>query len=321
MLSVAILTFIASFLLIIACVFIATTVKESPAAQLRLRLRSMARETRGKSALPEDLRLDIIREIPPFERFISHIPFLRNTEKLLDQAGLKISPSRFLFMVAAISLACFIAIFILRGNYILALVVAVAALIAPYIYLYYRKSQRADKFTEQLPDTLTTIARSLRAGHSLNSAVELIGQEMPDPTSEFFKTAYEQQKLGLPVTDSLTNIAERVESLDFRFFITVVTINNEVGGNLAEVLDKLAATIRDRLKIRRQVRVYTAQGRLSGYLLAALPIITFIVFSFIMPGYEDALIKSKQGQIILAAAFAAQIIGFLFIRKIINIRI
>lgn len=321
MLSVVILTFIASLLLIISCVFIATAAKESPTAQLKRRLRRMAREPHGKSTLPEDLRLEIIKEIPPFERFLSHIPFLRNTERLLDHAGLKISPGRFLPMTVAISLACFIATILLRKNYILAIVVAVVVLIAPYIYLYYLKSQRVDKFTEQLPDTLTMIARSLRAGHSLSSAVELIGQEMPDPTAEFFKTAYEQQKLGLRVTDALANMTERIESLDLRFFITVVTVNSEVGGNLAEVLDKLAETIRERLKIRRQVRVYTAQGRLSGYLLAVLPIITFIIFSFMMPGYEDVLIKEKKGQIVLGVAAAAQIIGFLFIRKIIKIRI
>lgn len=321
MLPVVILTFIAAFLLVVTCVFIVLEAKESPTAQLKRRLRRMAREAHGESPLPEDLRLEIIKEIPPFERFLGSIPFLRNLDRLLDHAGLKVTPTRFLLSTFAVTLACFILTIILRKNYILAFVVAGVVLAFPYAYLFYLKSQRADRFTEQLPDTLTMISRSLRAGHSLTSAVELVGQEMPEPTSEFFRTAYDQQKLGLRVIDALANMSDRIESLDLRFFLTVVSIHSDVGGNLAEVLDKLAETIRERLKIRRQVRVYTAQGRLSGYLLAILPIVTFIIFSFMMPGYEDVLIKERKGHFILALAAAGQLIGFLFIRKIINIRI
>ena len=144
---------------------------------------------------------------------------------------------------------------------------------------------------------------------------------MPEPSGGLFKTAFEHQKLGLPVADTLANMTLRMECLDLRFFVVVISINSEVGGNLAEILDKLAETIRERLKIRRQVQVYTAQGRMSGYLLAALPIVTFIVLNFMMPGYEDVLTKEKPGQYILAVAAVMQIIGFLVIRKIINIRI
>jgi tight adherence protein B len=199
--------------------------------------------------------------------------------------------------------------------------IALILLAAPFVYLDVLKRRRIDKFTEQLPDVLTMIGRSLRAGHSLNSAIELAGKEMPEPAGGLFKTAFEQQKLGLPAADTLANMTLRMESLDLRFFVVVVSINSEVGGNLAEILDKLADTIRERLKIRRQVRVYTAQGRMSGYLLAALPIVTFIVLNFLLPGYEDVLIKEKGGQKVLMVAALMQITGFFIIRKIINIRI
>lgn len=320
MYTIVILTFVAVFLVIAAVSLGFTAAKESPSAELKRRLRRMARDKK-LHPLPDDLRLEIIKETPPFEALISQIPFLRNIDKWLDQAGLKITPARFLLMTLAVSVAGYAMAFLLRRNHLLSLVVALILLAVPFIVLGVLKRQREDKFTEQLPDVLTTISRSLRAGHSLNSSIELIGNEVPEPAGGLFKTAFEQQKLGLPVTDTLTNMTLRMESLDLRFFVVVVTINTEVGGNLSEILDKLAETIRERLKIRRQVKVYTAQGRMSGYLLAMLPIVTFLFFNFMMPGYEDVLTKEKPGQYFLMGAVVMQIIGFLFIRKIINIRI
>ena len=272
--------------------------------------------------MPDGLRGEIIKEIPRVERFLARVPLLRNIDKLLDQAGVKTTSLKFLLMTIAATLAGFVLGYSLRRDYMLGLIVAACVLVAPFIYLNIMKGKRAEKFTEQLPDALTMISRSLRAGHSITSAIELVGQEMAAPLGELFKTAFDQQNLGLRVTDTLANMTERINSIDLRFFVTVITINTEVGGNLAEILDRLAETIRQRLTIRRQVRVYTAQGRMSGYLLAALPIVAFVMMHFVMiPGYEDPLIKEQQGRYILMAAAVSQFIGFLVIRKIINIRI
>jgi tight adherence protein B len=189
------------------------------------------------------------------------------------------------------------------------------------VLLKQLKKRREDKFTEQLPDVMSMLSRSLRAGHAMNTAIELVGTEITDPAGELFRIAFEQQKLGLRIIDTLSNMTQRIESLDLRFFITAVSIQSDVGGNLAEVLDKLADIIRERLKIRRQVRVITAQGRMSGYVLSALPIIVFFAMNILNPGYEDPLFKDKIGQYMLISAVVLQIIGFLVIRKIINIRI
>lgn len=320
MYTVVILTFIAVFLVAYALSLGFTAAKESPTAELKRRLRLMSRDKRWQT-LPDDLRTEILKETPPFEQFISRIPVIRNLDKLLDQAGRKITPARFLLLTLTLGVVGFTISFVIRRDYLLAILVELVLLTIPFLYLVFLRRQRIDKFTEQLPDVLTMIARSLRAGHSLNSAIELVGNEMPEPSKELFKTAFEQQKLGLPVTDTLANMTLRMESLDLRFFVVVISINAEVGGNLSEILDKLAETIRERLKIRRQVQVYTAQGRMSGYLLAVLPIFTFIMLNFLMPGYEDVLTKEKPGQYILALAALMQIVGFLVIRKIINIRI
>ena len=320
MLTVVILTFIAIFLILAALYFAFITVKESPKTELKRRLRLMERDKNLK-ALPDDLRLEIVKETPPFERFIAYIPCVRDTERWLDQAGLKLSPQRFIILTALLAAAGFFLTLLLRRNLLLSFAVTAIILLLPIPYLIYLKNRRLEKFTEQLPDVLSMVARSLRAGHALSSSLELVGNEMHEPSGSLFRTAFEQQKLGLPVADTLMNMTERIDSIDLRFFVMVVTINSEVGGNLAETFDKLAETIRERLRIRRQVRVYTAQGRLSGYLLAVLPIAAFIMISLMIPGYEDVLTKEKTGQYLLMLAVFMQVVGFLVIRKIINIRI
>lgn len=320
MIVAVILTFISVFLLVSAIFLSIQAAKDSPKAALRRRLRRMAISADG-NALPDDVRSEIIRETPPLDRLLARVPFFDKIEKLLDQAGLKITLTIFLLFSLMLLVAGSLAMYYVTKNIWLGLLGAVAVGIFIMIFLEFKKYKRFDRFTEQLPDALAMISRSLRAGHSMVSAIELVGQETEEPICELFKTAYEQQKLGLRITDTLTNMTDRIESIDLRFFVTAVQINMDVGGNLAEILDKLGETIRERLKIRRQVRVYTAQGRLSGYVLAALPIITFFLFQALMPGYEDVLLKEKTGNYILAAAFVGQLIGFFIIRKIVNIRI
>lgn len=319
MLPIVILTFLAVFLATFSIYLAFTEAKDSPRAFLKRRLRRLIGA--GEGILPEELKTDLLKETTAMDRFVAGVPMLRKLEKQIDQAGLKISPIRFLLIPAILLVISLLVGFIVRKIILVMIILAVILPVIPFAYLAYRKRKRVQQFTEQLPDALTMLARSLRAGHSLTGAVELVGNETSDPLGELFKTAYEQQKLGLRVTDSMQSMTERIESIDLRFLVTALSINAEVGGNLAEILDKLAETIRERLRIRRQVRVYTAQGRMSGYILAALPIVTFILFNIMMPGYENVMIQTKVGNYVLAFAAFMQIVGFLFIRKIINIRI
>jgi tight adherence protein B len=325
---VIIISFIAVFLIVLAIYLGTSEVKHSPKVELRRRLRRMARESKG-AGIPEDVRADIIKETPPLERFIGKIPFLKNLDRKLDYAGLKMTvASYFLIIVGAVFLGSLLGFLIsMRWQFGLLVTILVSILFAavfgilPFVYLEILKRRRIEKFTELFPDALTMISRSLRAGHSFTSAIELIGNEISEPVGGLFKTAYDQQLLGLRMIDALNSMNERIDSIDLRFFTTAVGINSEVGGNLAEILDKLAATIRERLRIRRQVRVYTAQARMSGYVLAALPIITFFLFNVVHPGYEEPMLKEAFGIYILIGAGVMQTIGFLIIRKIINIRI
>jgi tight adherence protein B len=165
------------------------------------------------------------------------------------------------------------------------------------------------------------MSRSLKAGHSLAMAIQVVGNEMPNPISGLFKSVYEEQMYGLSVRDALSHMINRMDTTDLRFFVTAVNIYREIGGNLSEILENLAKTIRERLKIRRQVRVYTAQARFSGYTLVVLPIAAAIMLYFISPNYLGEFIKEKQGRVLIATAVILQIIGGLVIKKIINIKI
>lgn len=313
-------TFVSVFLLVSAIVLAYVRAQESPKAVLKRRLRMMAKSG-PNDIISEDLRSEIIKETPQFERLVTMLRSGRALQRLLDRAGASIDLTMFILVVILLPAASFCGIYLFTHRLIFAVCIALVAVMAPFLFLYSKKSRRQNKFTEQLPDALSMIARSLRAGHSLTGAIELVAQETEDPLRDLFKTSYEQQKLGLRITDSLASMVDRIESIDLRFFVASIELNNDIGGNLSEILDKLAGTIRERLKIKRQVQVITAQGRLSGYILAALPFATFFMFNIMMPGYEDALFKEKLGVKLLIGALCAQLCGFLWIKKIISIKV
>ncbi|WP_224962132.1 type II secretion system F family protein [Geomonas subterranea] len=320
LLPIVIVAFIAAFLFFVALYLGVDTVRRSPKYELKRRLQRLAKD-QSAQGMPEELRAEIIREIPPLDKVLGTLPLTRDLDKKLDHAGLKITTTRFVGVTGGVTLAGFVVILLVAKSFWIALVAAVLVSLAPFAFLSVKIKQRLEKFTEEFPDALTMIARSLRAGHSFTSAIQLVGDEIPDPVGELFKTAYEQQLLGLRITESLSNLNERIESLDLRFFTTAIAINNDVGGNLSEILENLAKTIRERLKIRRQVRVYTAQGRMTGYVLGVLPVFTFVMFNILNPKYESILYKETTGIYVLTLAVILQVIGFLVIRKIIKIRI
>jgi tight adherence protein B len=320
-LQIVILAFFAVSVAIMAISFWLIAMRESPAAELKRRLRQMSRESKYES-MPEGLRVELLKETPRFEKIISRIPFLKHLDKFIDQCGFKVRPDIFLLIMLLIEAGSFSVTFVFKRSFLFAAFVAAGVFLGACVYIMNARQRRMDLFTEQLPDALTMIGRSLRAGHSLTSAIELVGNETREPLGGLFKTAFEQQKLGLWIPHALAAMLPRVNSLDLRFFVTAVAVHAETGGNLGEILDKLAATIRERLVLRRQVRVYSAQGRLSGYILVILPVVAFFGLQYVMmPGYEDVFLNETKGHYILAYALVSQFIGYLIIRNIIHIRI
>ncbi len=196
----------------------------------------------------------------------------------------------------------------------------IAALI-PYFILRHRRTQRLDRFEEGLPEAIDLLSRAIRAGHPLSSGVGMVGDEAPEPVASEFRTLFEEQRFGIPIDEALMGMVDRVQLIDVRIFTTAVLVQREVGGNLAELLDSIARTMRERFTIRRQLRVYTAQGRLSGYVLAVMPFIVGTGLWILDPDYMGALLFTYLGRLMLGIAFTMWIFGFFWIRKIVNIEI
>ncbi len=191
----------------------------------------------------------------------------------------------------------------------------------PYMYLLNRRQARLKKFQEQLPDALDMAARSLRAGHSFTSALQVVSQEMQEPIAKVFRLAYDEQGYGIPIPEALNHMTRSVNSVDLRFFITAVNVQRETGGNLAEILEKLGMTIRERFKVLEAAQGIYRAGEAFGIYLAVLPLALLAVLSVLNPKYIKVLFTTRAGIIMMVVAFALQVVGLFVIRKIIQIKI
>jgi tight adherence protein B len=201
------------------------------------------------------------------------------------------------------------------------LAVAPLGLALPVLFLIQRRSSRLRAFEEQFPDALDLISRAIRAGHAFQTAVGMAADELRAPAGVEFKKVFEQQNFGLPVREALEGLAERVPLLDVKFFITAVGIQRDTGGNLAEILNNLSAVVRERFKIMRQVRVHTAHGRITGFVLLALPAFLAVALSFLNPEHMKPLFQEQVGHMLLWATIVMQMIGFIWIRQVIKIEV
>ncbi len=191
----------------------------------------------------------------------------------------------------------------------------------PYSYASYRRNKRFEQFEELFPEAIDTLARAVRAGHAFTTALEMISNEVSEPVCGEFRKLYEEQKFGMPVRDALFNLTDRMPLVDVKFFVTAVMLQRETGGNLAEILDNLSYVIRERFKIQRQVRVYTAQGRLTMALLMGMSPIIITVMLVLNPGFIRPLFSDPIGHTLLVAGITLQTIGYFVIRKIIKIQV
>jgi tight adherence protein B len=319
MLAVMFLTFAAVFLLIIALWFFFRVVQQSPSSNLKHRLRRMSGDEEDNH--PKEVTRNILRKESAMEQVLHRLPLQGPIGRLLEHSGTSMSPTAFTSLNIGSFVAVFLLMMIFKGNVLFALASGTVAALIPSSYLNFKRTKRRSKFEEQIPDALLMISRSLQSGHSLTGAIELVGQMMPEPAGRLFQMTYEQQKLGMRISDALESMPDRIESLDLRFFVTIVKMNNEIGGGLSETLEKLAETVRARVKIRRQIQVYTAEGKISGYILSGLPFAVFGLIYMLSPDYLEPFFTNESCRFILYGVLAAQAVGFLFIRNIVNIRI
>ncbi|HTV53757.1 MAG TPA: type II secretion system F family protein, partial [Terriglobia bacterium] len=205
--------------------------------------------------------------------------------------------------------------------FVLAVVLGFIGGLAPFGYLYLQRDTRFHRLDSLLPETIDLMSRALQAGHGVTAAIEMASLEIAEPLASEFRTTFEEQNLGLPLREAMLNLAERVPLDDVRFLVTAILVQKETGGNLAEILDKTAALLRDRMRLKGQLRIYTAQGRLSGWFLCLLPFILFFLINMVNPRYEKTLWTDPLGRHLVYAGLVMMAIGIYVIRKIVEIKV
>ena len=242
-------------------------------------------------------------------------------ERWLEQTGVAISLSGLLVASLLGALLLGFLANALVGHALATGAGALIGLVIPPALLRGRRATRLGKFEEHFPEALDLLSRAVRAGHAFSAGLKMIADELDDPVGPEFRKTFDEQNFGLPLKDALEHLANRVPSLDVRFFVTAVLIQHDTGGNLAEILDNLAEVVRERFKIRRQVRVHTAHGRMTGYVMLALPAFLTVALSFINPDHVNLLFRDSMGQMMLGCAIVLQTVGYLWIRQVVKIEV
>ena len=267
------------------------------------------------------LRDEVLSEIPALDNLLRRSERVSNLQIFLSQADLTMRAGNLLLLSLATAVATGIVLRLVSGSMAFALVGVLVGALMPYSYTSFRRSRRFQKFEELFPQAIDTLARAVRAGHALTTALELISSEVSEPVSSEFRKLFEEQKFGLPMRDALINLTERMPLVDVKFFVTAVMLQRETGGNLAEILDNLSYVIRERFKIQRQVRVFTAQGRLTMILLMLLPPIIVTTMLIMNPGFIRPLFTDPIGHTLIVGGITLQTIGYFVIRRIIQIQV
>jgi tight adherence protein B len=267
----------------------------------------------------------IVREvtfstIPTLDKFLRSNRFAVGLQLLIEQCDLQWTVGRVVF--GALVLIC---VGTLLGNWwigpgLLSWGLGLALGAAPYLFLLQKRKLRLRRFSELLPEAIDLMSRGLRAGQALSAAVESVAEESEDPLRSEFRRASDEQSFGLPFREAMINLSRRVPVSDLQFLVTAILVQKETGGNLAQILDKTSHVIRERVRVAGQIRIRTAQGRLTGGILCALPFVIFLGMNILHPGYEKVLFENPQGQKLMAYAAGMMVIGILLIRRIVNVK-
>ena len=292
----------------------------------RKRLQQRLSEALLHSAHSEDIevllaRNELMSEIPWLNRSLIELQAALQLKRMLDQADLHITPSRLLMFSGMAGILGALAVSVVSPSILFIVGGGLVAAAAPFLHVWWRRKKRFDQFLEHLPDALDLMSRGLSAGHAFSEALHMVSAEMPDPIASEFRKTYEEQNLGLSLKLALENLTERIPLLDLKMCVTAVLIQRETGGNLAEILEKVAYTIRERFRIMGDLKTLTTSSRLSAWLLCGLPIFVALAVTVMNPDYMAILWKDQRGHYMIGAAIVMQITGMLIVRKILDIKI
>lgn len=319
---ISFLVFLFALFLVLGAYLLATHSTDAKRARLQQRLAAALMH----SAHTEDVevvlaRNELMSEIPALNRALVSVQAALHLKKLLDQADLHITPSRLVMFSGMAGMLAAMASSVVSESILLMVGAGLLAAALPFVHVWWKRKKRFDRFLEHLPDALDLMSRALSAGHAFSEAMHMVSEEMPEPIATEFRKTYEEQNLGLSLKLALENLTQRIPLLDLRMCVTAVLIQRETGGNLAEILEKVAYTIRERFRIMGDLKTLTTSSRMSAWLLCALPIFVTFVITAMNPEYMAILWKDQRGHYLIATALFLQVTGMLIVRKILRIKI
>jgi len=319
---ISFLVFLFALFLVLGAYLLATHGTDAKRARLQKRLS----EALLHSAHTEDTevvlaRAELMSESPWLNRSLVRMQAAMQLKRMLDQADLHITPSRLVMFSAMAGLLAALAASVITISILVMVVAGIAAASLPFVHVWWKRKKRFDHFLEHLPDALDLMSRALSAGHAFSEAMHMVSAEMPEPIATEFRKTYEEQNLGLSLKLALENLTDRIPLLDLKMCVTAVLIQRETGGNLAEILEKVAYTIRERFRIMGDLKTLTTSSRMSAWLLCGLPIFVTIAITAMNPDYMTVLWKDQRGHYLIATALFLQATGMLIVRKILRIKI
>jgi len=319
---ISFLVFVFGLFLVFGAYLAATHSSDAKRKKLQKRLS----EALLYSAHTEDVevvlaRNELMSEIPALNRALVSVQAAFKLKRMLDQADLHITPSRLVMFSGMAGILAAMASSVVSVSIVLMVTAGLVAAAVPFAHVYWKRKKRFEAFLEHLPDALDLMSRALAAGHAFSEAMHMVSSEMPEPIATEFRKTYEEQNLGLSLKLALENLTERIPLLDLRMCVTAVLIQRETGGNLAEILEKVAYTIRERFRIMGDLKTLTTSSRMSAWLLCGLPIFVTFAITVLNPEYMTIFWKDQRGHYLIGIALLLQVTGMLIVRKILHIKI
>lgn len=317
------------FVVFLACLFITYALyllssRKSDARKARLdeRLAEAIRSSSTTSDIDVQLaRQELLSEIPWINRTLLKVEVVSRIKRMIDQADSQITVMKLVLFSLTAGVMAFLAVSMISVSYLLMTVCGLIATALPFAHIAMKRKKRMNRFLQLLPDALDLMSRGLSAGHAFTEALQMVSTEMPEPIATEFRKTYDEQNLGLSLKLALENLAQRMPLLDLRMCITAILIQRETGGNLSELLEKVAHTIRERFRILEDLKTLTLSSRWSAWLLCALPIFLAVYVSLMNPDYMQVLWRDPRGHKLIAVASIMQILGMLMVKKIMTIKI
>ena len=316
-----VLAFIATVLLLEGLYLTWSAYKGPEAKRIEQRLRAMSA---GVSSATEAsiLKQRLLSEAPSLQRWLLRLPRVHELDRVLQQSGTNCTVAKLAGISAAFALAAFVAVsFVPYLAWTFDILIAAGAATLPFLYILRKRQNRIRKLEQQLPDALDLMSRALKAGHALPSGLQMVGEEAQDPIAGEFRIVHDEINYGVDVQTALMNLAHRVPSTDVRYFVIAVLIQRDTGGNLTEVLGNISALVRERLKLLGKVRVLSAEGRMSGWVLGILPFAVAGIINLLNPKFMSVLWTDPMGLKLIYTALGMMLIAAFWMRKIIKIRV